>query len=176
MVGCLDDVDPGEGRLQRRGVPFLGGTDAMPEDAAYLIGIGYPPGRRRVAAALRGCPVASAIVDPSAVVSPSAQLGEGTAVFWQAALSPLVVIGVHALVSYGATVGHDTVVGDFASVMPGARLSGDVMVGADAVIGTGAVVLEGRHVAEGAKVGAGAVVTVDVPAGATVVGVPARPV
>lgn len=42
-------------------------------------------------------------------------------------------------------------------------------------IGSGAVVLGGVTIGQGAVVGAGAVVTKDVPEGATVVGVPARP-
>jgi acetyltransferase-like isoleucine patch superfamily enzyme len=43
-----------------------------------------------------------------------------------------------------------------------------------ASIGSGAVILCGVHIGEGAVIGAGGVVTQDVPAGATVAGVPAR--
>jgi maltose O-acetyltransferase len=49
-----------------------------------------------------------------------------------------------------------------------------IAVGANAWLGGGAVVLAGVTVGEDAVVGAGAVVTKDVPAGAVVVGVPAR--
>ncbi|WP_299447255.1 DapH/DapD/GlmU-related protein [uncultured Phycicoccus sp.] len=52
--------------------------------------------------------------------------------------------------------------------------SGPVVVGDDVFIGQRAVVLGGVSIGAGATVGAGAVVTHDVPAGATVAGVPAR--
>jgi serine O-acetyltransferase len=46
----------------------------------------------------------------------------------------------------------------------------------DVSIGTGAKVIGGVRIGAGAKVGANAVVVDDVPAGATVVGIPARPI
>ena len=72
------------------------------------------------------------------------------------------------------TVTHDCVLEDWVSLMPGCHVSGGVTLGEGAFLGVGAVILQGRTVGAWARVGAGAVVTEDVPAGATVVGVPAR--
>lgn len=45
----------------------------------------------------------------------------------------------------------------------------------DVMLGAGAVILNNAHIGQGARIGANAVVTEDVPPGATVVGVAARP-
>jgi acetyltransferase-like isoleucine patch superfamily enzyme len=76
-------------------------------------------------------------------------------------------------------VGHNvTFINDRRPSAEGARTGQwtlePTVVKAGASIGSGAVILCGLTIGEGARIGAGAVVTGDVPAGATVVGVPAR--
>jgi len=53
-------------------------------------------------------------------------------------------------------------------------VSGNCRLGEGVLVGAGAVVLEGVVINDRAQIGAGAVVTSNVPAGATVTGVPAR--
>lgn len=78
-----------------------------------------------------------------------------------------------------AYVAHDCVIGDFVTFAPGVRCNGRVHIDDYAYIGTNAIIRQGTsekplHIGKGAVVGMGAVVTKDVPAGATVVGNPAR--
>ncbi len=78
-----------------------------------------------------------------------------------------------------AYVAHDCIIGDFVTFAPGVRCNGRVHIEDYAYIGTNAVIREGTsdkplRIGKGSVVGMGAVVTKDVPAGATVVGNPAR--
>jgi len=85
-------------------------------------------------------------------------------VFWP----ELVTVEDHAIVGYDATLlCHEFLQDEYRT--------GEVVVGERAMIGAGAVVLPGVEIGAGASVAANSLVTEDVPAGATVAGVPARP-
>ena len=76
-------------------------------------------------------------------------------------------------------VEHDCVIGDFVTFAPGVKCNGNIHIHDHAYIGAGAMIKQGTPdqpliIGEGAVVGMGAVVTKSVPAGATVVGNPAR--
>ena len=63
----------------------------------------------------------------------------------------------------------------FEAANPGVAVSGGCDIGRGCLLGAGAVVLEHLSLEAGVTVGSGAVVTKHVAAGATVVGIPARP-
>jgi sugar O-acyltransferase (sialic acid O-acetyltransferase NeuD family) len=113
-------------------------------------------------------------VHPSAVVAKSARLGRNVVVAANAVVGVEAILGDSVIVNTSAVVDHECAVGEGAHVAPGALLAGRVKVGAAAFVGMGAKVIQCLAVGDRAVVGAGAVVIRDVPAGATVVGVPAR--
>ena len=116
------------------------------------------------------------IIHRTAFVAADARLGEGCQVLAMAAVCAQARLGNLVIVNTAASVDHDCVIGDGAHIAPGAHLAGEVVVGPRAFVGIGAAVLPRLRIGEDAIVGAGAVVTRNVPAGATVVGNPARPV
>ncbi|MFM7260510.1 MAG: NeuD/PglB/VioB family sugar acetyltransferase [bacterium] len=147
--------------------------DEVRRGARIMLAVGDPGSRSRWAARFHGC-FSSAIVDPHAIVSPSATLADGSFIGAGAIVQSRAQIGAHAIVNTRAVIEHDCQLAACTHVSPGAILCGNVTVGARAQVGAGAVVIPGRLIGEGAVVGAGAVVVRDVPAELTVRGVPAR--
>lgn len=183
VVGVLDDApsDEAVSLLADRGVAvvgtvraFLEGTLTVEHDA-YVIAIGHPGARSAIAAAApMGSRASRALVHPTASVGSSTVLGVGTVVCAGAVLSTNVEVGPHGHVNPHATIGHDVRLGTAVSVNPAAVVSGSVVVEDGVLLGAGSVVLQGLSIGARAVVGAAACVTKDVPAGVTVVGVPAR--
>jgi acetyltransferase EpsM len=175
VAGFLDDDPLKQGTallgLRVEG-PILSGMSRLGVHR-WVLGIGDNRVRRHLVE--RGLPAEPVtLVHPTAIVSPSARLGTGTVAFAAAIVQAEARVGSHAVLNTRATVEHDVVVGDFAHIAPGAVLLGGAEVGTGVLVGAGAVVLPGIRIGEGAVVGAGSVVAKNVPAGATVVGVPAR--
>ncbi|WP_336359619.1 acyltransferase [Haladaptatus sp. ZSTT2] len=83
-------------------------------------------------------------------------------VFWP----DLITVDDHAIIGYNATIlCHEFLQHEYRT--------GEVHIGKRAMIGAGAIVLPGVTIGDGAQVAANSLVTRDVPAGATVAGVPA---
>ncbi len=115
----------------------------------------------------------ASLVSPEAYISPRAQLGPAAIVQRKVVVMPFARLGRACKLNVGAAIHHEASIGDFVTIAPGASVLGRVVVGDRAYIGAGSIIRQRCRVGEGAVIGAGAVVVDDVPADATVVGVPA---
>jgi acetyltransferase EpsM len=177
VAGWLDD-NPALAGATREGLPVLGGQDFLENSqwrGAVHVAIGLSSVRLAVGSRATAAGVALAnAVHPSAVISPSAQVGEGSCICAGAIIGPGARLGRQVIINTSASIDHDCVLEDGAWVAPGVTTAGAVRIGRMAYVSTGAVLVAGVSVGEGAVVGAGAVVVRPVPPRAIVLGVPAR--
>lgn len=150
---------------------------ARPERYSYFVAIGSNPKRsawyRRLCEL--GLPTFS-VVDPSAMVSPRAELGDMCFVGKLAVVNACAAVGDDSIVNTMALVEHGCHVGSHVNLSTKSVVNGDVRVGDGCFVGSGAEVVGQVSIGEWSIVGAGAVVTKPIPANVTVAGVPARKV
>lgn len=102
-------------------------------------------------------------VHSSAIVSPSATIGNGTVVMQGAIIQAEATIGKHCIINTGATVDHECFIEDYVHISPNATLCGNVHIGEGTQIGAGSVIVPGVKIGKWSLICAGSVVTKDIP-------------
>lgn len=114
------------------------------------------------------------LIHRSAIISPYAEVEEGTCVMAGAIINANAKIGSNSIINTGAIIEHDCVLKDNVQICPGVVLAGGVCIQDSAFIGIGSRVIQGITIGQKVIVGAGAVVINDIPDNSVAVGVPAR--
>ncbi|MDF3125835.1 acetyltransferase [Rheinheimera sp. 1928-s] len=163
---------------QWRGLAVLGDDDALtsynPQQVKLVNGVGMMPQSQARYALFSKARQAGFefinLVHPSAVVSPSVQLGQGVQIMAGAVIQADSNIADNVIINSRALVEHDCVIAAHSHIAPGAVLCGQVTVAEQVFVGAGATVIQGINIAAGAVVGAGTVVVKNLAAHATVRG------
>ncbi len=177
-IGFCDDA-PGLKGTVVAGLSVLDGIDGVvarlgAQGVWFHCAVGRNDQRKRIAERIETAGFqAATLVDPTAVLAPSAAVGAGTYVAPLAFVGPGAHVGRHVLVNVSASVGHHCTVGDFAQLCPGARLSGGATMGEGAFVGSNGVTVPLVRVGEWATLGAASLAVRDVPPRVTALGVPA---
>ncbi len=185
-VGRYDDVRVLDDDATRwgtaiDGVEVVGGIDAVaryPEhDVVVCAGRGAT--RRLLVERLTDLGVGEdrycRVIHPSASVS-GTTIGRGSIVLAGVVATANVTVGRHVVMMPHVTLTHDDVVADYVTLCAGVSLGGSVRVDEGAYLGMNSCVREGGEVGAESTLGMGAALLQPLPAGATWVGVPARPI
>lgn len=112
------------------------------------------------------------IIDPHAIISKYAKLGEGVFVGKRAVVNSEAVVGNYSIINTGAIVEHNCFIGDNSHISVGANLCGTVVVGNNSFVGAGTVVRDGITIGDNVIIGAGSFVNKNISSGAIAYGVP----
>jgi len=163
------------------GYPVMATDDDIPRLAelghAFLITIGHirnPLPRQKLFELLKSLNANIVkVIDPTAVVSERAVIGEGTVILRHAFVNAGAEIGSNCIINTGAMVEHDSKIGNHVHISTGAIVNGDCTIGDKCFIGSGAIISNNLSICENTMVGAGAVVLNSITKSGTYLGNPA---
>jgi sugar O-acyltransferase (sialic acid O-acetyltransferase NeuD family) len=180
VAGFLDaEVERAAESLREKGValPVLGRPDDyQPRDEdRFVCAIGSTRAKLEVCEALRARGARfETVVHPTAMVAPSAVVGEGVIFRHWAGASVNTVVGDFVTLNSSSGLGHDVVVDAGCTLSAHCDVMGGAALDRGVFLGSHAAVMPGVRVGAFATVGAGSVVLRRVAPGTTVFGVPAK--
>ncbi|MBR6951293.1 MAG: acetyltransferase [Oscillospiraceae bacterium] len=173
LLGFLDDDSE---KTSLAGFPVLGSiADASRwPDAYFVVAIGEPAVRERIAESMPWAKWYTAIHSSAIVSNLETTIGEGSMIMAGTIVSPGVTIGRHCILNTGAIVEHNTVLEDYVHVSVAAKTGGEVFIGKSTWVGIGASVNNCISICPDCMLGAGAVVVKNITDPGVYCGVPAR--
>lgn len=181
VMGFIDDDENNQGKILND-IPVFSLKDAKVTypDARIIGGIGSPKTRENVInKALKAGFSFLSVIHPNVEISNYVEIGNGVVICAGSIITTNVVLRDHVQINLDCTIGHDVIMDDYSTLAPGVHVSGHVHIGERAYVGTGANIINGTEdkpliIQNDVIIGAGACVINNVPAGQTVVGVPAE--
>jgi sugar O-acyltransferase (sialic acid O-acetyltransferase NeuD family) len=179
VAGFLDTRRFPEERVNDKPIPYCTlqelAAAGVHDGGAVFVAISANAGRLAVIEEAKrlGFSVAT-LAHPSAVVSRTCRIAEGTVLMAGVIVNANTRIERGCILNTACSVDHDSIMEDGVQIGPGAHAASTVHFGTQCFVGTGASIKQCVTIGSRAIVGAGTVVIRDVPDGLTVVGNPAR--
>jgi sugar O-acyltransferase (sialic acid O-acetyltransferase NeuD family) len=164
-IAYIDDQDRSD-RSSKLGIANRGKiVGYVPRECEWLIvTVGDPGSRARLWESMRETTGRFAsFIHPSAIVSPTAKIGDGVVVGPMAMINAGAIVGDNVLVNCYASVSHGAVVGDHSVLSPYVSVLGDARIGRECLLGSKASVFPRVAVGDRCIIDAHSYAKMDVP-------------
>ena len=170
VIGFIDDDEESYHHYEFK-ERFLGSIKEhqVRKNVSYLMGIANLAYRKSIIQKFNNEGASFiGLIHPTAIISPSSEIGEGTVVSHNASVGAKVKIGKFNMLNSRCTIGHDTIIGDFNFISPQVAISGNTTIGDENLIGTNACTIPRMTIGNKNKIAAGMVIYKPVSNGETV--------
>ena len=116
------------------------------------------------------------LINPRAVISKYAQIGEGNLICADVQIHPDSLIGNNNFINVGVHVGHDVIIGNYCNINTHVKLVDKCEIKDLAYLGAGSTIIKESKVGMNSTIGAMSLVNNDIPDEETWVGIPAKPI
>ena len=174
VVGFIDTRIEMKGQIIA-GIPVVGGVDDAPthQMAIYCSAIGDTEVRKKIVQSLIAKGAIFVQTRTSCEIGDGAQLG-ASMMQLNATISTDARVGSHVYLDSGCVIGHDACIHDYVHIGRNAFIGGKAVIEEGVIVNSCSSISQGVRVGAWATIGLGAVVLRDVPAGALMIGNPAR--
>lgn len=155
-------------------IPIIPQSKFNPASHKVIIAVGDVNLRKKIASDLPLETEFESLVHPSAIISDSVEMGEGSIIMAGTVLTCSIKIGKHCIIDRLSTIGHDVVIEDFFHLAPHSVLSGNTKIGTEVFIGTQAAVKENVSICNKVLIGMGTIVVKSITESGTYIGNPAK--
>jgi sugar O-acyltransferase (sialic acid O-acetyltransferase NeuD family) len=177
IIGYLDDnyEKLNEEKYNYRGYNCIGKiSDFNKCYGKFICGLGNINSRKEIIAKLDNVHWKK-LIHPSAIISPTVTIGEGTLIMPRVVINSNTIIGKHNIINTASVVEHDCVIGDNTHIAPNNTICGNVKIGECVFYGAGCVTKNSTHekkirIGNNVTIGCGSVVLKSVEDGLTVYG------
>ncbi|MCB2289051.1 acetyltransferase [Clostridium sp. CS001] len=114
------------------------------------------------------------LIHNHAIVSPYANIQNGTCVMAGAIINPGTLIEENCIINTGAIIEHDCIVQSNTHISPKACIAGGVTIGYNTHVGMGSSIIQSVHIGNNVIIGAGAVVIKNIVNSVVAVGIPSK--
>jgi sugar O-acyltransferase (sialic acid O-acetyltransferase NeuD family) len=140
-----------------------------------IIATGEPILRKKLYEKVKGLNLRMAtLIDPSTIVSSTANIGEGVIITPFCSISSSVILSKNTAINTNTIIGHDITIGEHTVVSSFVNVGGACIVGSDSYLGMGVQIKEGLTIGSKVILGMGSVVFNNIPDSVIALGNPAR--